>query len=114
MVLSAKTLVVNGWVACNGGTAGNGCSPDAGAGGGGAGGSVFLVSETMTLGNDSISATGSLGGVEGWWCGGSRAGTGGNGRIRLDYGTLNGVAFENTAAQQACCAPDAGHAESVP
>ena len=57
-------------------------------GGAGAGGSIFIISDTLTLGSSVLDANGgdstyiSQSGVT--------TGVGGDGRIRVDFGTLNG------------------------
>ncbi len=85
--------------------------------GGGAGGSVWLVANTLSLPADGVDAIGGLGehtpGGEGVAASDYRAGgDGGYGRIRLDYNTINGVASTDVTASAtvaAVCDPDAGY-----
>ncbi len=79
--------------------------------GGGAGGSIWLVADTLSLGSESVDATGGFGEDTHIRVGGD----GGYGRVRLDYNVLNGYAFGSggdTAAQGTVSEPDAGHAET--
>ncbi len=58
--------------------------------GGGAGGSIWLAADELILATGSVLATGGLGKKSGVTRDG---GNGGVGRIRMDYGTVNGVAY---------------------
>ncbi len=76
--------------------------------GGGAGGSIWLITSAATLGSNSLNATGGFGETTHIRLGGN----GGVGRIRVDYETLNGDAFGSAAATTAlatAASPDAGH-----
>ncbi|MEC7946680.1 MAG: putative metal-binding motif-containing protein, partial [Myxococcota bacterium] len=108
LLLRAAELTVTGAIDARGadgnvgcGTAINGCghgaSSEAGSGGGGAGGAIYLVATTLQLAVDSILATGGAG-AESAAALGVYAGDGGDGRIRLDYSSLNGEANGSEAA----------------
>ena len=88
--LLAPTLVIKGSVTANGKQGGIngscGITHGSGSGGGGAGGSVYLSGQTVTLTAGKVTALGAKGGCKG-------GGAAGNGRVRVDYSTLNGVAF---------------------
>lgn len=75
--------------------------------GGGAGGTVWLVADTLTLVTDAVDAGGGFGEATHIRIGGD----GGAGRIRLDYNAVNGLSYgaggDATAAADACV-PDAG------
>ena len=62
--------------------------------GGGAGGSIWLIAQDLWLGGDSIQANGGLG--ERYHI--RHGGDGGDGRIRLDYVTINGYDYGTTSA----------------
>jgi hypothetical protein len=92
--ISAPTLTVDGAVRADGQVGGNNlnCSPGSsgsGSSGGGSGGSIYLRAATVSLG--TVTAHGGPGGCAG-------GGTGGDGRIRIDYDTLNGAAFPSGLA----------------
>jgi hypothetical protein len=75
--------------------------------GGGAGGSVWLIGDTLTLSTGSVEASGGFGESTHIRVGGD----GGVGRVRVQYSSLNGAAYGTTAdtvEQQAACTPDAG------
>ena len=77
--------------------------------GGGAGGSIWLVADSLTLATDSLNAEGGLGESSHIRAGGD----GGVGRIRLDYNELNGLAFGSASTDEAdACEPDPGHSEA--
>ncbi len=79
--------------------------------GGGAGGSIWLVADTLSLGSDSVDATGGFGEDTHIRVGGD----GGYGRVRLDYNVLNGYAYgsgSDTTERGTASEPDAGHAET--
>ena len=84
--VTAKTVQLDGTIASDGASSGNGCS------GGGAGGSIALTVGTLT-GGGSIHANG--GTVPG---GGSGTGGGGGGRIAVVYDNASGFAPTNIAA----------------
>ncbi|HJN77665.1 MAG TPA: putative metal-binding motif-containing protein [Myxococcota bacterium] len=76
--------------------------------GGGAGGSIFLVADAMTLATDALSAAGGDGETTHTRLGGD----GGVGRIRLDYNELNTYAEGSSDASTAeadACDPDPGY-----
>jgi len=121
LLLRAGVLNVTGTIDARGadgspgcGAAINGCGhgsqSEAGSGGGGAGGAIFLVASEMNLAQDSVWATGGAG-AESSALLGVYAGDGGDGRIRLDYATLNGEAADTEAADNkanAAAAPNPG------
>ena len=77
--------------------------------GGGAGGSIWLVADSMDLATDSVGATGGDGEQTHIRLGGD----GGDGRIRLDYNELNSNAYGSaTTEEEDACEPDAGHSET--
>lgn len=85
-----KNLVVTGTVVASGqvGSVKSG-SGSHGCGGGGAGGSVLFKTITATLGSNLVQANGASGGV---FDVNNQGGTGGNGRIHLDYaGSFTGT-----------------------
>ncbi len=86
--------------------AGNG-----GGSGGGAGGTVWLIASTLTLGNDDIVATGGNG-VAGDGITRGSGGNGGEGRIRLEYKTINSNSFPNTTAESLAANPNPGSASN--
>ena len=92
--LMAPTLVIKGSLTANGKKGGENanCSMThgSGSGGGGSGGSVYLSGQTVTLTAGMVTALGAKGGCQG-------GGAAGNGRVRVDYTTLNGVAFPGGA-----------------
>ncbi len=80
--------------------------------GGGAGGSIWLLADTLTLPADAIDAGGGFGEATHIRYGGD----GGDGRVRLDFNTLNGDAWGSAAATTAAAAastPDAGYTSSL-
>jgi LruC domain-containing protein len=93
--IDATTLTINGgvWSQGQAGSTNDNCSfgRGSGGGGGGAGGTIWLSAQSMTVGAGAISAAGA-----GATCLGG--GTGGGGRVRLDYGTLNGVAYGSASS----------------
>jgi len=88
--LMAPTLEIKGSVAANGQKGGENANCNgprgSGSGGGGSGGSVYLSGQTVTVTAGKVTALGAAGGCKG-------GGAGGNGRVRVDYATLNGTAF---------------------
>jgi hypothetical protein len=121
LLLRAASLNVTGTIDARGADGANGCGAaingcghgaesEAGSGGGGAGGALFLVASEMQLSADSIWATGGAG-AESAAVLGVYAGDGGDGRIRLDYDTLNGEPAGSEAAgseANAAAAPNPG------
>ena len=79
--------------------------------GGGAGGSIWLQAETLSLGTDAVDASGGFGESTHIRHGGD----GGQGRVRIDCVTCNGSAFGTTAADTAledAAEPDPGYSVS--
>ena len=94
--LMGPTLQVAGSITANGKIGGiNGsCSitHGSGSGGGGSGGSIYLRGKAVTLpAAKTVTALGAAGGCKG-------GGSGGAGRVRVDYNTLNGAAYPNGTA----------------
>jgi len=85
-IILAKDIQISGRVIANGEAGGNVTKlsdyKHAGAGGGGAGGSILFKATTAQLGNNIVTATGGTGGKE---TGASSGGAGGSGVIRLEY-----------------------------
>jgi hypothetical protein len=76
--------------------------------GGGAGGTVLLRANTMTFAASSlITATGGNNLVSSTY-------DGAVGRIRLEYGTIDGDAFQDTTEENDACDPNPGSAVTVP
>ena len=76
--------------------------------GGGAGGSIFILSDTIELVSDAILADGGLGQSSYIRAGGD----GGDGRIRIDCNTCGGYAQGSSEAEtalQSGCSPAPGH-----
>ncbi len=112
----AGTLSIGGTVSANGedATQASSNSGEVGAGGGGSGGQVLLVAGDMNVSGD-VTAEGGDGANSASSnvstpYGSAIGGEGGDGRIRLDYGTLNGVAFPG--GDLTFTGPVAGHAEA--
>ena len=81
--------------------------------GGGAGGAIFVVADDLTLAADAVDASGGFGQDDYTRDGGD----GGVGRIRIDFGTLNGFPFASPDADAALAdgaLPDAGFSAAVP
>ena len=79
--------------------------------GGGAGGSIWLQAETLTLGTGAVDASGGFGESTHIRVGGD----GGEGRVRIDCVTCNGSAHGTTTAESAlddASTPDPGHSVS--
>ncbi|MBS3131731.1 hypothetical protein J4212_04830 [Candidatus Woesearchaeota archaeon] len=83
----AKKVVVTGTIQSNGQN-GNATVNRRGASGAGAGGSVYLKAENLSIGTNLVSVTGGTGGAAGTQGGGG--GSGGVGRIKLDYSSVSG------------------------
>ncbi len=107
VVVHTDRMIVAGTVVSNGqlGSTNYNCgSHGSGGGGGGAGGTIWLTALTMELGGGGLAATGATGRCNG-------GGTGGVGRIRLDFGTINGFDHgtdEASTATNAMTEPDPG------
>ena len=82
IVIIAKQIVVTGTIYSRGNNGGATSGTYEGCGGAGAGGSVLLKAEIATLGTTKIVATGGTGGT---YSGAPSGGSGGTGRIHLDY-----------------------------
>jgi len=92
----AKTIMVTGAIQANGGHGGQ-TTVDA-DGGEGAGGSILLKGQAITLGTNLVTA---LGGVPV-----DKGGSGGDGRIRVEYcDTLTGSTDPPASVQQISCFP---------
>jgi len=90
-VVAAK-IAVAGSVVADGQVGGdNHCtiSHGSGSGGGGSGGTIYLRGKTVTLG--TVRASGGKVSCKG-------GGSGGAGRVRIDYGVLNGKSYPNASA----------------
>ena len=75
--------------------------------GGGAGGTIWVIADTLTVTTDGIDA----GGGDGETSHVREGGDGGYGRIRLDFNEINGyasTASASTTQANAACEPDAG------
>ena len=112
--VAASHLTINGSIVSNGENASGGSDStcDDTIGGAGAGGSIYLIAETAILNSASISAQG--GGSTYISQSGVTTGVGGNGRIRVDFSTINNENFGSnsaTTALQEACIPDAGYSE---
>ena len=97
--LIASTVTINGQVSANGQGGTNAVSSNCGGGGGGSGGGILIAADQLTVGaTATINATGgSAGGVG---TGSYNGGKGGDGRIKLLYGTsksLNGGTIQPAA-----------------
>ena len=79
----------------DGGNAVSGTGGEIGGGGAGSGGTVYLAAATVVVAQDAVTAAGGSGGKSNSDAaspyGSAMGGDGGNGRIRLDYQTLNGA-----------------------
>lgn len=113
IVIRAGAVHVAGRIESNGqsGSVNDNCTigNGSGSGGGGAGGTIWLSAHTLQV-EGTIRATG--GGIS---CHGG--GAGGDGRIRLDFGTINGAAVgstEATAAVNAISMPQPGFVGPLP
>ena len=109
IIIFAYTLDVRALVTANGalGTQADYCH-DAGGNGDGAGGSIWITAKTMTAPSNSVVALGLSDSDSGGWCGNSHGGPGGLGRVRFDFGALNGNSFPATGVVQSVSEPDAG------
>ncbi|MEC7986235.1 MAG: putative metal-binding motif-containing protein [Myxococcota bacterium] len=112
--LAAKDLTVTGGIYAKGESASGGQSGtcDDTIGGAGAGGSIFILSETLSLGSSVLDANG--GGSTYISQSSVTTGTGGDGRIRVDFDTLNGEAHGSSGADShlgAAASPAVGYSE---
>ena len=121
VLLRSLALTINGTVSANGEDGEIGCAlnsnwcgtaaanqSEAEAGGGGAGGAVYLMSGNLSAVNDSVLATGGLGQLSGSsWA--RYSGDGGDGRVRVDATLINGLSAADGASEaDAVCEPDPG------
>jgi hypothetical protein len=81
--------------------------------GGGAGGSIFIKSSTLSLGSNDVVATGGLGSNPNSGTGGI-GGTGGDGRIRLEYQSINSNPFQNVTEENSVANPNPGSTTKFP
>ena len=72
---------------------------------GGAGGAMYLIAETMTLDPGTVTAEG---GTRFSNENNGNGAFGGDGRIRLEYSTLNTVAYPNTTGEEDAASPNPG------
>ncbi|MBI4672206.1 MAG: hypothetical protein HY741_11150, partial [Chloroflexi bacterium] len=101
--VNARTLNLSGSITANGQSGANGPNENAGAAGGGAGGSILLRVQTGVLGVNLVSAIGGLGGTSGGWNSGS-GGKGGDGYLRIEYcDTFSGSTNPAASTQQINC-----------
>ncbi len=106
--LSIDTLTNNGLIQSEGeGGIEQPKSGDMSGSGGGAGGSIFIKSPTLLLGANDLIATGGVGSNPNGGAGGV-GGTGGDGRIRLEYQTINSNLFQNTTEENSVANPNPG------
>ncbi|MFH0869533.1 MAG: DUF2341 domain-containing protein [archaeon] len=92
--IKANSLIVSGAIESDGQESTGASNQWAGSGGAGSGGSVYLSSNSMSIGSSLVSSTGGIGG-----CGdtGRCGGDGGNGRIRLDFIGISGSPASSAA-----------------
>ncbi|GEM_PF-1052658 len=95
----ATTVVVDGKINSKGGISGTATGNQ---GGGGAGGAIFIRTESLTLGTDSISAIGGHANDD------VNDGKGGEGRIRFEYQTINAKSFPSDSDANTGSDPDPG------
>ncbi len=99
IAMFVRDLVVTGGIWAKGGNGGNSGSYDK-AGGGGAGGSVLIRAATVNLIANGVDASGGSGGMAGEGNGGS----GGTGRVRIEYcETLAGTTDPPASVQRLNC-----------
>jgi hypothetical protein len=106
VVIRGKRLVINGVVASNGQGNSSCTGTDPSNMAGGSGGAIYLVSDDLTAAATTIQARG---GAASSNANNGQGAAGGVGRIRLDYGTLNSVAYPATSAEQTAADPDPGY-----
>ena len=113
VAIFSDTISLTGTVTANGEDGNVGTSGSGGAGGGGAGGSVLVSCSTLTDNSGNVvQAKGGLGGVTS--SNQSDGGDAGDGRIRLEYSTIDGQSFPNTTEENAACDPDPGSSSLPP
>ena len=106
VILSARSVIVEGNVAANGNQGVDNNQPSgyyfSAAGGGGAGGSILITGESAALGTNKVTAMEGRGGYAAYppTAGDRDGGTGGVGRIRIEYGTLSGSTNPSASTQQ--------------
>jgi hypothetical protein len=98
----AQTVSVAGNITSKGGISDSSSAGTGTLGGGGAGGSVFINAQNLTLGADSIAATGGHGNS------GASFSKGGDGRIRLEYSIINATTFQSATDENTGCNPNPG------
>jgi len=113
----ASTMAISGAIRSDGqngfvcGSSGPGStSGDPSNASGGAGGAIYLVAETLTSG--SIHVVTALGGTAASNGNNGQGAAGGNGRIRLEYGSVDGNVFPATSDAHNVAEPDPS--ESLP
>ena len=84
---SSGTVTVSGTINANGADGQNSFDGGTGRGAGGAGGSIYLRGDTLTLGSTKVTADKGVGFSA---PGAGSGGDGGDGRIRLDYNSVSG------------------------
>ncbi len=106
-------VTAGGW---NGGSAVAGTGGEVGGGGAGSGGTVYLGAPTIVVAQDAVTAPGGTGGKSNSDgpapYGSALGGDGGDGRIRVDYKTLNGAAHPDGNAN--LTSPSIGHGAALP
>ncbi|MCB9760225.1 MAG: putative metal-binding motif-containing protein [Alphaproteobacteria bacterium] len=111
-IWSGTSIAVNGTITADGddGEDASANEGEIGGGGAGSGGQILLAAPTVSL-IGTVSAVGGLGGLSDWHdtapYGSAIGGDGGDGRIRLDYDTLNGVSWPS--GDESLCDPTAGY-----
>jgi hypothetical protein len=103
VLIYARNFQVNGTIQTNGSP---GQSVPTYGGGGGSGGTVKLLAESMSVGNSNITALGGAGGIGGNGSTGGNGGAGGIGRIRIEYcSTFSGSTNPPASVQQITTCP---------
>ncbi len=100
--ISANAVSISGNITSKGGTSATSSSGQYTEGGGGAGGSILIRTNTLTTTSDSIDANG------GRAPSGINKSLGGDGRIRLEYSTIDGQSFPDSTEENDACDPDPG------
>ena len=113
-LFAGETIDLSGSVSSagnDGGTAVAGTGGEVGGGGAGSGGTIYLAAPTVVVVQDNVLAPGGIGGKSNSDgsspYGSAIGGNGGNGRIRLDYQTLNGAAYPD--GDETLTKPATGH-----
>lgn len=99
IIIFANSASITGSIQSNGGAGLSAQSSDASGMGGGSGGAVYLTVNALSASGTVVQATGGAGGGAGGWCGangGAGGGSGGNGRVKIDYRTLNGAVWTSS------------------